>query len=65
MDVKQAKDLVFERVCREYKERGDDARVYWRALPDELEIPPEIFQGAIESFVEAGGGIGRSSLITI
>ena len=57
MDAKQARELIFERLCREYKERGEDARLNRHTLPDELGIPSHIFKEAMESFTPMGGGV--------
>ena len=48
MDVEQAKDLIFKRLCEEYKKHGDSARVYWRDLPEQLNIPYDIFKEAVK-----------------
>lgn len=57
MDVRQAKDLIFEKLCAEHKKHGEGASVYWPELPDELGIPSDVFKEAMEVFVVSGGGI--------
>lgn len=37
MEVKRAKEIIFQRLCKEYKRHGDNARVSRWSLPDELE----------------------------
>lgn len=53
MTTDEARNRIFYRLCREYKENGVDSWIDWKPLEQELEIPHE-------QFVEAITGITNS-----
>lgn len=57
MKVAEAQELIFQRLCQEYKRHGDSARLSMLSLADELNIPSDVFAKAMDSFVGPGGGL--------
>ena len=53
MTTDEARNRIFSRLCREYKENGVDSWIDWEPLEQELEIPHK-------QFVEAITGITNS-----
>jgi hypothetical protein len=49
MTLDEAKQLIFKRLCSAYKLHGDEGLVKWRGLPQELEIPEDVFGEAIKA----------------
>lgn len=57
MEIEEAMDSIFKRLCEEHKKHGENSRLDRRLLPDELNIPSNVFARAMESFVNVGGGL--------
>ena len=53
MTLDEAKTLIFKRLCFEYKLRGEEARVQWKALPQELGIAEDVFGEAVKGLRDA------------
>ena len=59
LNVDKAKDLIFDRLCKEYKARGAGAGLESEALRKELGIPEDIFRWALTEMTSgtSGGGL--------
>ncbi len=53
MTLDEAKERIFNRLRSAYKFHGDEALVKWRTLPQELEIPEDVFGEAIKALRDA------------